>query len=137
MNLNIHGSTVRDYLKIIFRHKAVIITTFVVVMISVVIGLELKTPTYQAQVKMLVSAEKQMQSPYYTGLREGQSQSQGSTQSEIVNSNPVIERAVKALKYDERPSDYEKNYCSPLKARLIDLRLWMSQWMSHWMSQPD
>ena len=59
MNSNLN--TLRDYLMIIFRHKTVIITTFVTVMISVIIGLELKTPFYVAQVKMLISAEKQIE----------------------------------------------------------------------------
>lgn len=138
MNSNFPGSTIRDYLRIIFRHKATIITSFTVIMISVVIGLELMTPVYRAQVKMLVSAEKQIQSPYYTGLRDVQAQSQYLTQSEIVNSNPVIERAVKAIKLDERPyDDYEKNYCSPLKARLIDLKFWISQLIENLKSDTE
>ena len=120
MNSNLN--TLRDYLMIIFRHKTVIITTFVTVMISVIIGLELKTPFYTAHVKMLISAEKQIESPYYRYL-DGYEQGGASlTQCEIVTSSPVIERAVKALKFYERPSDYEKNYCSALKARLIDLK---------------
>ncbi|NUN23363.1 MAG: lipopolysaccharide biosynthesis protein [Candidatus Jettenia caeni] len=87
-------------------------------MISVLIGQELKTPVYQAQVKMLVSAEKQFESPYYRVL-EGY---QHMTQNEIVFSNPVIERAVKVLKLHERPSDYELNYCSAFKAWLIHVK---------------
>jgi capsular exopolysaccharide synthesis family protein len=97
-------------------------------MISVVVGMELKTPIYTAQVKMLISAEKLIESPYYKVLGGYQQTEISLTQSEIVNSNPVIERAVKALMLDQRPFDYEKNYCSPLKAYLIDL------W--HTMSKP-
>ncbi|GIL19206.1 MAG: lipopolysaccharide biosynthesis protein [Candidatus Jettenia sp.] len=118
MNLNFSGSTLRDYLRIIFGHKTVIINTLVIIMISVLIGQELKTPVYQAQVKMLVSAEKQFESPYYRVL-EGY---QHMTQNEIVFSNPVIERAVKVLKLHERPSDYELNYCSAFKAWLIHVK---------------
>src|SRR5574337_792496 len=100
MNLNFPGNidTVRDYLKIIFRHKTVIITTFVTVMIIAFIGAELKTPVYEAQVKMLISAEKLIESPYYKVLTTGQTIDASTTQGEIVISNPVIERAVKALK---------------------------------------
>lgn len=127
--MNFSGSTLRDYLTVIFRHKAVIIITFVVIMISVVIGLELKTPVYHAQVKMLISGEKQFESPYYKELNSYQQIGISLTQAEIVNSNPVIERVVRALKLYERPSDYEKNYCSTLRAYLIDLKLWISQWM--------
>src|SRR3990172_7554961 len=112
MDLNIPGSTLRDYIRIIFRRKAVIITSFITVTMGVLVGLELKTPMYEAQVKMLISAVKKVESPYYLKL----SGYQDLTQSEIVNSNPVIERAVKVLKLYERPIDYEKNFCSPLKA---------------------
>ena len=120
MNSNLN--TLRDYLTVIFRHKTVILTTFVTVMISVIIGLELKTPFYVAHVKMLISAQKQIDSPYYRYLAGYEQIGVSLTQCEILTSNPVIERAVKALKFYERPSDYEKNYCSALKARLIDLK---------------
>ena len=122
MDLNFHGSTLRDYITIIFRHKGVIITSFITVTASVLIGLELKTPMYESEVKMLISAEKQIDSPYYK-LLAGYEQGEVSlTQCEIVTSNPVIERAVKTLKFYERPSDYEKNYCSALKKCLINLK---------------
>jgi len=68
MDLNFPGSNLRDYIRIIFRHKAVIITSFITVTMSVIIGLELKTPMYESQVKMLVSAEKATKSAYYTRL---------------------------------------------------------------------
>lgn len=122
MDLNLPGSTLRDYIRVIFRHKAVIITTFVTVTLIAILGLELRTPMYETQVKMLISAEKPTQSPYYTGLGYGQRGGIALTQSEIVTSNPVIERAVRVLKLDERPSDYEKQFCSPLRAWVIDLR---------------
>src|SRR3972149_11935638 len=120
MNSNLN--TLRDYLTIIFRHKTVILTTFVTVMISVIIRLELKTPSYIAQVKMLITAQKQIDSPYYRYLSGFEPIGVSLTQCEILTSNPVIERAVKALKFYERPSDYEKNYCSALKKCLINLK---------------
>ena len=127
MNSNYRVTTLRDYLRIVFRHKAVIITVFMITALSTIVGLELKTPVYIAQVKMLITAEKQTASPYYKVLIGGAGRSEiALTQSEIVNSNPVIERAVRVLKLNERPRDYEKNYCSALKTRLIDLRLKMS-----------
>lgn len=127
MDLNFPGNNLRDYIRIIFRHKAVIITTFITVTVSAIVGLELKTPTYESKVKLLVSAQKQVESPYYRGLGGGIMGGISTTQSEIVISNPVIERAVKVLKLDERPSDYEKNFCSPLRAWAIDLRQKMNE----------
>jgi len=125
--VNSNLSTLQDYLRVVFRHKAVIITTFITVIISVFIGLELRTPVYEAQVKILVSAQKQIDSPYYRGFGSYEQSEASLTQSEIVISNPVIERAVRALNLHERPTDYEKNYCSSLKAHLIDLKLKMSK----------
>jgi Mrp family chromosome partitioning ATPase len=121
MNLNLPKNTLRDYLRVVFRHKVVIINTFIIIMISAFIGLELKTPIYQAQVKMLISAEKQFESPYYRAL-------QGylhPTQNEIVLSNPVLERAVKVLKLYERPADYEMNYSSPFKTWFVNTKNWL------------
>ncbi|MBE7445029.1 MAG: polysaccharide biosynthesis tyrosine autokinase [Planctomycetia bacterium] len=122
MDLNFSGSNLRDYIRVIFRHKAVIITSFITVTVSAIVGLELKTPTYESKVKLLVTAQKQVESPYYRGLGGGEGGGISTTQSEIVISNPVIERAVKVLKLDERPFDYEKNFCSPLRAWAIDIR---------------
>ncbi|MEP9409999.1 MAG: polysaccharide biosynthesis tyrosine autokinase [Candidatus Brocadia sp.] len=136
-NLNFPASTLRDYVKVVFRHKAVIIITFVVIIISVVIGLELKTPVYRSQVKILITGEKQYDSPYYKELGSQQASGMSLTQAEIVKSNPVIERAVRALKLDERPPDYEKNYCSSLKSYLMDLKKRISQWIEKPGGNPE
>ncbi len=122
MKSNLVESTLRDYLTVIFRRKLVIIVTFITVMISVVIGLELKTPVYVAQVKMLVSGKKQVTSPYYKDIGFYGQSVVSLTQREIVSSNPVLERAVRVLGLHERPFDYEKDFCSPIKAWLIQLR---------------
>lgn len=127
MDLNFSESTLRDYLQIVFRRKAIILSTFLITMISVIVGVELKTPVYEARVKMLISAEKLIESPYYKVLGGFQQEDLSFTQSEIVNSNPVIERAAKVLKLDQRPWDYEKNYCSVIKSLKIDLTRWLSQ----------
>lgn len=121
MNTNHPVISLRDYLRVIFRHKGVIITTFFIIVIGAIIRLELKTPVYNAQVTMLITAEKQIDSPYYRSLSSQQVQEL--TPSGIANSNPVIKRAVNALKLYERPPDYERQFCSPFKARLIDLKL--------------
>ena len=121
MNANNPVISLRDYLRVIFRHKLAIITVFIIIITSAIIALELKTPVYNAQVTMLITAEKQIDSPYYRSLSSQQIQEL--TPSGIVNSNPVIKRAVNALKLYERPPDYERQFCSPLKARLLDFKL--------------
>ncbi len=134
MKPNLEENTLRDYLTIVFRHKTLIITTFLTIMICAIVGLELKTPVYQAQVKMLISAEKQTLSPYY---REMESYRVGDlTQSEIVNSNPVLERAVSVLKLYERPSDYERYFCTPIKAGLLNLTAWLDA-LKGKLAKPD
>ncbi len=115
-------NNLRDYLSVIFRRKGVLVTTFITVMICVVLGLELKTSVYEATVKMLITARKQTTSPFYKDM-VGYQQTQASiTQSEIVNSNPVMERAVRILRLHERSPDYEKKFCSSIKAWVIDLK---------------
>ena len=112
--------TLRDYLRVFFRNKSIFTICFLTVMTTVYLGLQLKTPVYQSQVKMHISAEKQLESPYYRELAGQRSSNAALTQSEIVKSNPVLERTVNALNLHNRPVDYEKAFCSPLKVYLIE-----------------
>ncbi len=115
------NTTFRDYLKVLFRQKAVIITTFVTVMLTVGIGMLFKTPVYQSSVKVLISAEKQVEAPYYRDLLGSRESEIVLTQSEIVNSAPIIERAVSVIGLYDRPLDYEKRFASVLKRRFIEM----------------
>jgi capsular exopolysaccharide synthesis family protein len=114
-------STMRDYIAVLFRRKYIIITIFITVMANVIIGLMLQTPVYQSSVKLNVSAKKQTVSQYYQDfyITGGQI---ALTEGRIVNSNPVLERAVRSLRLHERPSDYEKNFCSPFKIWVMDVK---------------
>lgn len=120
-----YETTLRDYMRVLFRQKAVIITAFVTVIATVIIGLMLKTPVYEASVKMLISAEKQVESPYYREIMGGRNVEIALTQSEIVKSNPVIEQTVKTLGLFQKPLDYEKQFASPLKSKLVGLHVRM------------
>ncbi len=111
--------TTRDYIKILFRQKIVILLTIVTVSLSTYAGLQLKTPVYEAQVKLLVTAEKQVDSPYYRDMYGNRNVEASLTQSEIVKSKPVLERAIAALGLLKRPLDYEAQYATPLKKALI------------------
>lgn len=123
MKSSLMENSIREYLGVIFRRKSVIITTFITVMITVVLGLELKTPIYESSVKMLVSARKGTESPYYKDLVGGYQSTQISlTQSEIVNSYAVLERVVRVLKLNECSLVNEKDFCSPIKSWVIDLK---------------
>ena len=115
--------TLRDYLRVLFRQKAVVLTAIFTVLITVFIGLTLKTPVYEAQVKMLISAEKLVQAPYSRDITGGRNDQEAQTQSEIAKSAPVLERAVRALGLNQKPKDYAKRYASPIKSKLIDFIL--------------
>lgn len=113
--------TLRDYLKVLFRQKLVVIITIVTVMITVAVGLQFKTPVYESSVKMLISSQKNVESPYYRELVGFQNVQITLTQSEIVKSNPVMESTIKATGI--KPLDYEKKYASFLKKPLIKMRI--------------
>lgn len=120
MEISSFTMTMRDYLRVIFRQKAVIVTCVMAVMAAVIIGLQMKTPVYEAKVRMLVSALKQVESPYYKEMMTGYRGSQiVLTQSEIVKSSPVMELAVSAMALDKKPLDYEAGFASSLKKKVI------------------
>lgn len=112
-------TTLRDYLRVLFRQKAVLITCVITVMVTVIIGLLMKTPTYTATVKLLISGEKQVEATYYRDLYYNQNMELALTQSEIVKSSPVINRAVGSVGLWQRPLDYEKNFSSVFKKPFI------------------
>ncbi|NTV29156.1 MAG: lipopolysaccharide biosynthesis protein [Candidatus Omnitrophica bacterium] len=113
--------TFRDYVQVLFRQQAVIAVSIITVLATAFIGLKLQTKMYESTVKMLISAQKQVESPYYKeayGMRETEPTL---TQSEIVKSDPIIMRVVTAQSLQRRPLDDEKQFASPLRAKAIEL----------------
>jgi polysaccharide biosynthesis transport protein len=115
--------TLRDYVRILFRHKWVIIVSFLTIVGTVAIGLKMRTPMYETEVKLLITAEKQVESPFFRDILGSGNTEIALTQSEIVLSNPVIQRAVLATKLYKRPLDYEKKYCSKIKGLFVDRQI--------------
>lgn len=111
--------TLRDYLRVLFRHKLVVIVTIVTVVVTVAAGLLFTTPVYESQVKMLISAEKQVESPYYQQLAGYGDLQLALTQSEIVRSNAVMGLVVRALGLYNLPLNYEKQFASIFKKPII------------------
>lgn len=112
----LQSKTARDYLKVIFKRSWMIALIFVVTCSVVLVGNAMKTPVYEAKVKMLIAASKTSESPHYkelSGYSSGEKITY--TQSEIVKSTPVLQRAADALDLEMRPDDYEMDYASPLK----------------------
>ncbi len=122
-NEQISETTLRDYLRVLFRHKTVIALTIITVCATVFVGLKLKTEVYESKVKMLITAEKQVEATYLKELYSGHNVQQTLTQSEIVKSNPVLNRVVRSLALDQRPLDDEKQFSSSLKGYLIDYQV--------------
>lgn len=122
--------TTRDYLRVVFRQRSVIILAFLTVVGTVYLGLSWKTPVYESQVKMLISAEKQVETPYYKSLGARGTSEAGLTQSEIVRSKPVLERVVRELALQNKPDDYEQKYASRLKSFFLSL-------MARWRLSPE
>jgi capsular exopolysaccharide synthesis family protein len=119
-NAYVSSTTMRDYLRVLFRQKAVFITCVVTVMATVIIGLLMKTPVYTSSVKLLITASKQVEAPYYRDIYYNQNIELALTQSEIVKSTPVLQRSVVSVGLYQRPLDYEKNFAAPIKKPFID-----------------
>ncbi|MBI4686480.1 MAG: polysaccharide biosynthesis tyrosine autokinase [Nitrospirae bacterium] len=109
-------TTLRDYLRIIFRHKIVFFVFPLTVLIPVYISFEFRTPAHVATVKMYVKAQKEIGVDYYEALP---SHTLIEEHAEMVTSNIVLERVVSALKLYQIPIDYEKRFATRLKRTLI------------------
>ena len=116
MKSSLMENSMREYLGVIFRRKSVIITTFITVMITVVLGLELKTPIYESSVKMLVSARKGTESLITRTWWAGISQHKYHLPRARLYSYAVLERVVRVLKLNECSLVNEKDFCSPIKS---------------------
>ncbi len=122
MTSDIQATTLKDILRIIFKHKAIILIPIIPAMIVTYVVFELVTPVYTARVKMMVLGRKVTEAPHYKEMLKSESD----TVSDIVpfvTSNTVLERVVKALKLYEIPPDYERRFASPLKRALIEYQL--------------
>ncbi len=121
-NNYIKEKTLRDLLAVLFRHKLVIISIFAVIMTTVYITTELRTPLYMAEVKMLLSRTTP-RDLRIEGDKETKDFGFGSpidTVIEMVQAKPVVERVVKALRLDNRPIDFERRFAPRLKRILLD-----------------
>ncbi|NTV52788.1 MAG: hypothetical protein HGA76_07240, partial [Candidatus Firestonebacteria bacterium] len=115
--------TFREYLRIYFRHKTAMFLVFSIIMAALFFTILFKTPVYEAQVTLLITAQKKIEAYYYqdAGNAYGSGESTVAlTQSEIMSSTPVLERAVKVLKLYKRPVDYERKFASPFKIKVQD-----------------
>lgn len=109
-------NTSRDFIRPIFRHKMVIIVTFLIISVITYLVLLMITNVYEAKVLVQIKGIGQIEAPTYERLAPTRIHF---TQMSIVTSNPVMKRAVKALGLDKRAADYELEFCHPLKTPLV------------------
>jgi capsular polysaccharide biosynthesis protein len=109
--------TFRDFLRVVYKHKLILIIIITVVMSIIFINQNLQTPEYKASAKMLVTGKMPKDIEYHRSLGPG---SLTETIMQLVKSRKVLTRAVKSLKLYERPLDYEKKFATELKKHLID-----------------
>jgi capsular exopolysaccharide synthesis family protein len=112
--------TLRDALKVIFRHKWIILVCVSTAMVVLYVVKQMRTPMYEAEVKMLITAAKQIQSPFYKEVGGNNKAEIALTQSEIVKSDTVIQRVIRQFEMFIHPLDYEMQFASPLRRYMIE-----------------
>lgn len=110
--------SVKGIIDIIFRNKMIIVISFCVCIVLTFIAVQFITPVYDATVKMLVRGQSIVASESYAPIMAS---GVHMTQAEIVKSYPVLKRAAIAMNLQNRPFDYEKDYCSKIKRYYVDL----------------
>ncbi len=97
----IRSATLRDLMTVIFRHRSLIIISFLAILVGVVVGTWLMPKQYEAQVKILVKRERP--DPIMTPDRESQSlllrditQEDLNSEVELIKSRDLLEKVVVA-----------------------------------------
>lgn len=112
-------TTIRDVLKIVYKHKIIIITTMIIVMLTVFLQLELKVPKATASVKIMLMGQKVMGADHYSELRTTYV-SLLMHEADAMTSSRVLERVVRVLELDKVPLDYEKQNATRIRKIFID-----------------
>ena len=119
MDIHLSTTTLRDYIRILFRRKLILVAVIIPVLIVNYVMLEFKTPMYTGSVKMLLKGKKAVQAEYYEDVGFD-TDAMIFSHGEVIKSKYVIERVVKALKLYELPPDRENKYASPLKRAWLE-----------------
>jgi uncharacterized protein involved in exopolysaccharide biosynthesis/Mrp family chromosome partitioning ATPase len=118
--------TARDLLRILFRHRTLILSCFALFTAVVVLGLRLIPLSYEAGAKVMVKTELQVTPSFFSGIAAYRDQPlvdpagrRIETEMELLETQPLAEQVVKTLglKYDQV---YHKPYVHVLN-RVGDL----------------
>ena len=102
--------TRRDVLSVIFKHKSIILKSFVIVTILVTLGFLFLPPVYTVNGKILVKTERQGNPTFFSGVASYEEKRQADpvnrtmeTEMELVEARPIAEDVVRRLdiKYNQ------------------------------------
>ncbi len=121
-----NGGSLRDFISILFKRKAAILTIFLAVVITVTVGSFLMSPTYQAESSLLVKFGREFiyrpevgdKAPMIAFNQEEAINSE----INILTSRDIIEQVIKTIKLENIYPDLVKNPPSrmtPLEAAVI------------------
>jgi uncharacterized protein involved in exopolysaccharide biosynthesis len=97
------GVHLREYVRVVRKHAWLILTCFVVVVGTVILGTYLQRPIYRATTKALIEREARRVVNFPdSGPLEGDSVESFQTQVQIVKSRPVVQRVIDTLGLKER-----------------------------------
>ncbi len=109
--LPMRAPTIRDVATVIFRHRTLIITSFLAILIGVVVGTWLLPKQYEAEVKILVKRERP--DPIMTSDRDAQSLMSRditaedlNSEVELLRSRDLLEKVVVACGLQRVPGDF-------------------------------
>lgn len=99
------GINVREYIRIIFKRRNMIVSLFLITMITIFIGNYIAKPVFVSSAKILIEGPKGLDVPYTTEIRKFQKAEITQTQGMLMKSTEVLEKVVRALNLDKREEE--------------------------------
>lgn len=101
----IEGINVREYIRIIFKRRNMIVSLFLITMVTVFVGNYIAKPVYVSSAKILIEGPKGQDIPFTNEIRQFQKAEITQTQGMLMKSTEVLEKVIRALNLDKREED--------------------------------
>lgn len=101
----VEGINVREYIRIIFKRRNMIVSLFLITMVTVFAGNYIAKPIYVSSAKILLEGPKGVAVPFTTEMRQFQKAEITQTQGMLMKSNEVLEKVIRALNLDKREEE--------------------------------
>jgi capsular polysaccharide biosynthesis protein len=111
--------SMRDFLRVLFKKKRVVITVFLLGLITTYVYINMTVPVYESVTKILVSSARKTSAPSSTELDSIRRAQPNVTQGEIIKGGVILEAVVRKLELDKR--DDEVDFYPKLKKILQPL----------------